>query len=75
MTGVAQPRGQLDAENGVAAELEEIVLDPQGPAEQFFPECQHLALPLAGWRRAQARLLPHHGRQSARIQLAIGGQG
>ncbi|MNR58897.1 hypothetical protein D3C85_1800260 [compost metagenome] len=70
--GIPQSGSELDAEDGIPAETEEVILDPKGLLEHPLPDGEHPLLQLA--LRLPLALLPINGGQAAQIQLAVGGQ-
>ncbi|MNF43861.1 hypothetical protein D3C84_249620 [compost metagenome] len=69
---IPQPGAELDAEDGVAAQAEEVILHPERLLEHPLPDGEHRLLQLALW--LALALLPLEGGQAAQIQLAVGGE-
>ncbi|MNP08108.1 hypothetical protein D3C76_1001640 [compost metagenome] len=69
---IPQPGAELDAEDGVAAQAEEVILHPERLLEHPLPDGEHRLLQLALW--LALALLPLEGGQAAQVQLAVGGE-
>src|SRR6185295_10742700 len=72
-------RYHLDAQNGIAAQLKEIVMDPDAfHSQNFRPDVSQYLLGARTWcdkRRLQVRPVTTRLRQGATIKLSIRGQG
>ncbi|MNU90949.1 hypothetical protein D3C71_808290 [compost metagenome] len=69
---IPQPGGELDAEDGVTAQTEEVILHPERLLEHPLPDGKHGLLQFVLW--LALALLPDDGGQAAQVQLAVGGE-
>ena len=69
---IPQPGGELDAEDGVTAQAEEVILHPERLLEHPLPDGEHGLLQFV--LRLALALLPDDGGQAAQVQLAVGGE-